>query len=90
MARNLEQDLEIGRAIKEMMDSRGWQILEKRIKQEIEDERIAFKGVDTKAAFDRLVEYVDHQKVMEGLERIFGFIKDYLRNKEDAENKLRK
>ena len=90
MARNLEQDLEIGRAVKEMTETRGWQILAERIKQEIEDERIAFKGVDNKAAFDRLVEYMEHQKVMEGLERVFGFVKDYLRDKEDAENKLRK
>lgn len=90
MPRNLEQDLELGRAIKEMTDSKGWQILEQRIKQEIEDERLAFKGVNNKIAFDRLVEYVEHQKIMEGLEMVFEFVKDFLRDKKEAEDKLRK
>lgn len=86
---DLDEDIKQGRAIKDMMATEGWQILEQRINQEIEDERIALKEVDKKEAFSMLVEFIDHQKTMKGLEMIFDFIKDYLADKKKAEDKLR-
>lgn len=86
----LETQLENGRKIAEFIQSDGWKLIEAKIKQEIKDERMALKEVEKKDAFTMLVEFIDHQKTMKGLERIFEIIKEYLTDKEDAENKLRK
>ena len=89
MAKDYEKILEDGRSVQDMVQTDGWRILEKRIKREIEDERIALKEVKKQPAFDMLTDFMEHQKKMEGLEMVFDMVEEFLRDKTDAENNLR-
>lgn len=89
MAKDLEAEVEKGRAVKDTIESDGWGFIETKIKEEIEDERIALRDVEVKDAFTMLAEFMDHQKKMVGLERVFEIIKEFLISKENAENKLK-
>lgn len=89
MAKDLEGDIEKGRAVKDTIESDGWKLIKEKIKQEIEEERLALKEVETKDAFTMLVEFVDHQKTMKGLERVLEIIQEFLIAKENAESQLK-
>ena len=87
--KDYEKILEEGRLIQDMVQTEGWRIFEKRIKQEIEDERVAIEEVEKQPAFDMLVDFVSHQERMRGLGKILEIIEEYLVDKKDAENNLR-
>jgi len=89
MAKDLEAEIEKGRAVKDTIESDGWKLIEAKIKEEIEDERVALKDVEIKDAFTMLVDFVDHQKTMKGLERVLEIIQEFLKAKENAENQLK-
>lgn len=89
MAKDLEAEIEKGRAVKDMIESDGWKYIEAKIKEEIEDERIALQDLEPKSFPDLAMEFIGHQKMMKGLERVFEIIKDFLTAKENAENRLK-
>lgn len=92
MAKDLEKDIEDGRAINEMLATLGWQILEKKIRQETKDEvdQIRSFEIEGKGLQEIAAEYLEHRGNLNAYERIFEFIQEFLTAKEDAENKLRK
>jgi len=90
MVKDLENEIEKGRAIKDTIESDGWKLIEARIKEEIEDERRAILEIEGKDIYSTAIEFVEHQKMMQGLERVFDIIKEFLVAKENAEQQLRK
>lgn len=86
--KDLEAQIEEGRAVKDTIETDGWKIIEAKIKEEIEDERIALSEIEPKSFPDLAMEFIGHQKMMKGLERIFEIIKEFLTAKENAENRL--
>jgi|GEM_PF-5923285 len=89
MAKDLEAQIEEGRAIQDLLQTNGWQILEAKIKKEIEDERRAILEIEEKDIYSTAVKFIEHQKMMQGLERVLEIIKEFLIAKENAENQLR-
>lgn len=89
MAKDLEGDIEKGRAVKDTIETDGWKYIVAKIKEEIEDERIALKDVEKKDAYTMLVDFIDHQKTMKGLERVSEIIEEFLIAKESAEISLK-
>ncbi len=87
--RDLERDQEIGQAVQDTIQTDGWQHIKAKIEEEISDEREALQEVGNKDAFTMLTEFIDHQKTMKGLQRIFEIIKEFKFSKENAESKLR-
>jgi hypothetical protein len=89
---DLEKDIEIGRGINEMKSTAGWQTLEKKIREEIkaETDQIRSFEIEKKGLQEIAAEYLQHREKMNGLERIFEIIQEFLTAKEEAEDKLRK
>lgn len=85
----LEKQIEQGLVIQELIRSDGWKLLEEKIKQEIEDERLAIVEIEEKDVYSTAVKFIQHQQMMKGLERIFEIIQEFLTNKENAELRLK-
>ena len=90
MAKDLEIQIEEGKAIQDLIRQDGWRLLQAKIKEEIEDERRALMEINPKSFPDLAMEFIEHQKMILGLERVFEIIQELLSAKENAENKLRK
>ena len=90
MAKDLEVQIEEGKAIQDLIRQDGWRLLQAKIKEEIEDERRALMEINPKSFPDLAMEFIEHQKMVLGLERVFEIIQELLSAKENAENKLRK
>jgi len=45
--------------------------------------------INPKSFPDLAMEFIEHQKTMRGLERIFEIVQEFLITKENAENRLR-
>jgi len=89
MAKNLEVQIEEGKAIQDLIRQDGWRLLQAKIKEEIEDERRALMEINPKSFPDLAMEFIGHQKMMKGLERILEIVEEFLIAKENAENRLR-
>jgi hypothetical protein len=89
MAKDLESEIEKGRAVKDTIEMEGWKLIEAKIKEEIEDERRALMEIEPKTFPDLAMEFIGRQKTMKGLERVLEIINEFLAAKENAENKLR-
>ena len=87
--KDLEAQIEEGRAVKDMIETDGWKIVEQKIKEEIEDERRALLEIRGKDIYSTAVEFIEHQKMMQGLERVFEIIRELLTTKENAESRLK-
>ena len=87
--KDLEAQIEEGRAVKDMIETDGWKIVEQKIKEEIEDERRALLEVGGKDIYSTAVEFIEHQKMMQGLERVLEIIRELLTTKENAESRLK-
>lgn len=90
MAKDLEAQIEEGLAIQDLIRSDGWKILEAKIKEEIEDERRAILEIRGKDIYSTAVEFIEHQKMMQGLERILEIVQEFLTAKENVENQFKK
>ena len=89
MAKNLEVQIEEGKAIQDLIRQDGWRLLQEKIKEEIEDERRALMEINPKSFPELAMEFIGHQKMMKGLERILEIVEEFLIAKENAENRLR-
>ena len=89
MAKNLEVQIEEGKAIQDLIRQDGWRLLQAKIKEESEDERRALMEINPKSFPDLAMEFIGHQKMMKGLERILEIVEEFLIAKENAENRLR-
>ena len=89
MAKDLEVQIEEGKAIQDLIRQDGWRLLQAKIKEEIEDERRALMEINPKSFPELAMEFIGHQKTMRGLERIFEIVEEFLIAKENAENRLR-
>lgn len=85
MAKTREQKQDNGLKIQDLLRTEGWQLLEQQIKQEIEEERVALQDLEPKSFPDLAMEFIGHQKMVRGLERIFEIIKEFLKDKDDAD-----
>ncbi len=75
-----------------MQDTIGWQILESKINEEIKDENNEIRKFDVegRGLQDIGAEYLRHREKINGLERIFEIIQEFITAKEEAEAKLKK
>ena len=89
MAKDLEVQIEEGKAIQDLIRQDGWRLLQEKIKEEIEDERRALMEINPKSFPELAMEFIGHQKMMKGLERILEIVEEFLIAKENAENRLR-
>ena len=89
MAKNLEVQIEEGKAIQDLIRQDGWRLLQAKIKEEIEDERRALMEINPKSFPELAMEFIEHQKMMRGLERVLEIVEEFLTAKENAENRLR-
>ena len=89
MAKDLEVQIEEGKAIQDLIRQDGWRLLQAKIKKEIENERRALMEINPKSFPDLAMEFIGHQKMVLGLERVFEIIQELLSAKENAENRLR-
>lgn len=91
MAADLEKDIEVGRSIKEMIETEGWQLFRAKIEREIKDEYEAIRSfrIEGKALQEIGAEYIKHRERLNAFEAIFDFIQEFLKAKENAEDKLR-
>lgn len=91
MVKDLEKEVEKGRAIKDMIDTEGWRVFELKIKQEIKDEYELLRNfpIEKQGLSEIAAEYLEHRANLNAYERVLGFIQEFLISKEDAQNKLR-
>ena len=89
MAKDLEVQIEEGKAIQDLIRQDGWRLLQAKIKEEIENERRALMEINPKSFPDLAMEFIEHQKMMKGLERVLEIVEEFLTAKENAENQLR-
>ena len=89
MAKDLEVQIEEGKAIQDLIRQDGWRLLQAKIKEELEDERRALMEINPKSFPDLAMEFIEHQKMMKGLERVLEIVEEFLTAKENAENQLR-
>ena len=89
MAKDLEVQIEEGKAIQDLIRQDGWRLLQVKIKEEIEDERRALMEINPKSFPELAMEFIEHQKMMRGLERVLEIVEEFLTAKENAENRLR-
>ena len=89
MVKDLEVQIEEGKAIQDLIRQDGWRLLQAKIKEEIEDERRALMEINPKSFPDLAMEFIEHQKMMKGLERVLEIVEEFLTAKENAENQLR-
>lgn len=87
--RDLEKDIKIGQAVQDTTQTDGWEYIKAKIEQEISDEIESLQEVQEQDAMTMLGEFIDHQKTIKGLGRIFEIIKELKLSKESAENKFR-
>ena len=92
MAKDLEVQIEEGKAIQDLIRQDGWRLLQAKIKEEIENERRALMEINPKSFPDLAMEFIGHQKMMKGLERILEIVEEFLIHKafEEEEMKLKK
>ena len=82
-----ENDVERGRAIKDMTATDGWIILQTEINIEIEDEISALREIEIeKRGLNEIAsEYLMHRERLSGLKRTFEIIEEILAKKEAVE-----
>jgi len=89
--RDYEEQLSQGRMIKEMVATEGWQILEKKIRQEIKDENEEIRkfSIEKRMLQEIAAEYLEHRSNLNAYEKVLGFVQEFLTAKTIAEDKLR-
>lgn len=82
MADTIEQKLEKGKAVWEMTQSAGWQIIKSQIEAEIE--------IETKDLLDCPVEEdTQHKEAIKAYKKVLGMVETAEREKEEAAKTLR-
>lgn len=87
--KDIEKEIEKGQAVEDVLKMDGWNLVKEKIEQEIKNEQMELRNVEKGEAFGMLVDFLECQKRMEGLERIFDIIEEFLISKKDAEDRLR-
>jgi len=77
----LELETEEARAVQDMVKMKGWEVLEQRIKREIQDEYELLRNfpIEKRALHEIAAEYLEHRGNLNAYERVLGFVQEFLK-----------